>query len=154
MEHNQPLNKQYILSFLKNKRLATLSTVNKEGLPNAAPIYFIVDDKFNFFFVTPIKTQKNINLEFQNNAVLTITDEEKKETVQVRGKAFRKDELLIETLAKLADKLNHKLEFTISLPLLKHKNQSKTVIKIEPEEIRMRRYSEKKLEEKIIKIKS
>ncbi len=149
---NQEINKAYIKNFLKNNRLAILSTVDEKGLPHAAPIYYISDEALNFFFVTPIETQKSINIDFQNEVVLTITDEQKKETVEVKGKSKKDKTLLGGIIEKLAKKLNENSKFNTNLPLLSHKNQERTVVIINPYEIRMRKYYEDRLEEKTLKL--
>lgn len=132
--------------------LGVLSTVDTEGLPHASPIYYVVDEQFNFFFVTGSKTQKNINIEVQDEAVLTITDKEKNETVQIRGHARVEESLLQSVLGQLASRLNHDLEFMSTLPLLRHKQQSKIVIAIKPYEIRFRKYYDDRLEEETLTV--
>ena len=147
---SHPINKKYILSFLKANNIAILSTVNEKGLPDAAPIYFIPEDNFDILFISPIKTQKNINLAFQNEVVLTIVNENFLETLQIRGKAYEAKIPLSPLILELANKLNHKSNFSNILPVLKHTDQEKIVIKIKTYEIRMRRYSEKGFEEEKI----
>lgn len=144
------LDQEYIQAFLASHRLAILSTVNKEGFPDAAPVFFFADSNFDFFFVTPVGTQKNINLLFQNEAVLTITDEEKRETVSVRGKTSEQKDELTRILAQLAKKLNGEEHVLLTLPLLKYPHQEKTVIRVKPDQVTMKRYTNSDMEEKSI----
>lgn len=143
----------YIYEFLKRNALAVLSTVDEKGHPHAAPIYYFMDEGFNFFFVTPTKTQKYVNIKEKKEAVLTITDEETKETVGIRGHAQAEDGLK-QVLTQLAKKLNGEANFVTTLPLLKFKEQTLTAVKVQPSEIRFRKYTAKELEEKVLTFES
>jgi uncharacterized protein YhbP (UPF0306 family) len=149
---NQGIDNQYISNFLNKNTLAVVSTVDKEGRPHAAPVFYVMDENFDFFFITPVKTRKNINLDHQQELIMTVTDEENRETVQIRGLAHRDEGLLQSTLKRLSKKLSHDLEFVATLPLLQHKNQHKTVVIVRPSDIRFRKYHEDRLEEKKVKI--
>ncbi len=148
----KPIDDTYISSFLKNHNFAILSTVNKDGLPDAAPIYFLSRDNFDIFFVTPSKTQKNTNMDFNNDVVLTITNEATLETVSIRGKASQQEDQLDAVLKGLAEKLNSTFNFVTTLPILKHEDNPKITIKVKPYKIMMRKYADDGLEEKIINI--
>lgn len=140
----------YIVDYINNHNLAIASTVDEGGLPHAAPIYYVIDGDYNFYFVTPIKTQKSKNLKANSEIVLTITNEESKETVQVRGSAKPNEKILSDILPKLAQKLNHEKGLMLDLPLLNYKNQKKIVMVVTPEKIRFRRYSKEGFEEKFL----
>lgn len=142
--------KKDVLELIKKTPLAILSTVNADGLPNAAPIYFIADEALNFFFITPQGTQKHLNLLNQNEVVLTLVDETYQATLQVRGKAKEEPEKMVEVFKSLAKKLNQDGHFLTNLPLFSYKNQDKIAIKISPDQIRMRRYRDDDMEEIIL----
>lgn len=93
-----------------------------------------------------------MNIKNQPEVVLTVTNESKKETFQLRGKAKEEKKLLSDILLHLTEKLNNDKNFTSTLPALNYKNQDKTVIKIKPYQIRMRKYNDNELEEKVIEI--
>ncbi len=49
------------LSFLKDHTTAVVAT-SKDDMPFASTVYYVVDDDFNFYFVTPINTNKYLNI--------------------------------------------------------------------------------------------
>lgn len=141
---------QYIITFLNKHALAVLSTVDATGNPHGAPIYFVMDTEKNLYFVTPTKTQKNLNLESNPQVALTVVNEATKEMAQIRGVAAKDDALLPEILPKLAEKINGDEKMATDLPLLRYKDQEKTVVKVSTKTITFRRYSEEGLEEKAL----
>lgn len=145
----QAQDREQIFTFLNQHNLGVLSTVNSKGTPDAAPVYYVIEGE-EFLFVCPEKTQKSINIDFQDEVVLTITDETKSETVQVRGKASKEKESLPKTLLSLSGRLNAGLEFITDLPLLHHKDQEKIVVRIHPQSMRLRRYRDDGMEEKTL----
>lgn len=145
-----PIDATYIRDQLMKQSLAVLSTVSPEGLPDAAPIYYIATFAHEIYFVTPVKTQKNTNLTHQKNVILTIVDPTLTETIRVRGVTEEHPEMLDDILQKLAEKLHYGATFLQSLPVLKYKDQAKTVIKVIPNDIRLRRYTEYSFTEKTI----
>lgn len=144
------LNRDYILNFLETHGMAVLSSVNAKGLPDAAPIYFIIKDNFDIFFITSTQTKKYVNLSAQKHIILTITDEKTKETAQVTGKVVEEKELLNEIFALLKERLS-KEDPSPVIPLMENSGQ-KTVFKIMPTEIQMRRYGKNGMEEQRITI--
>ena len=66
------ITQQYIQKFLKENKLAVLSTVNTKGDVHAAPIYYVQNDENEFMFITPDETEKSKNIDVQKNVVLTI----------------------------------------------------------------------------------
>lgn len=146
------LGKEYVKNFLEKNILAIASTVDSDGLPHAAPVYFIFDKEFNFYFVTPEKTQKNENIKNQNEIILTITDVKKKETIQIRGKAHNDADMLDKIFEKLSVRLNQGQDFITKLPLFTFKKQQKTVVVIKPYDIRFRKFLDDKFIEETINI--
>lgn len=146
----EAITEQDIWSFLDKHKLAILSTVNESNLPDAAPIYFVMGEKHDFFFITAKETQKYTDMLKQKEVVLTIVNEDTQETVQVRGIVSEQGDMVQTILQQLAEKLNYGLNFTTTLPALKYTTQEKTIMRIIPYRIRMRKYSEKGIEEKTL----
>lgn len=142
----------YLDAFLDQNPLSVLSTQDESGAVHAAPVYYVVNEKRQFMFITPAKTQKNINIERKGEALLTIVNQENNETVQVRGKTHHEPEKLKDVLDALAKKLNHDLEFITTLPLLRYTDQEKTVVVVDPTEIRFRKFHDDHLEEKLFPV--
>lgn len=143
------ISKEEIQEFLDENRLAILSTVNEEGLPDAAPIYYYPTNNFEVLFVTPNKTKKFKNIIQNNHIILTIVKESTREIVQIKGIASEEPKIEIEEMiSKLADRVNTDSDFITVLPLLSYKKQEKKIMKITPVSIRMRRFTEKGIEEK------
>ncbi len=66
--------------------MGVLSTVTKSNKPWGSAIYFVVDEDFNIFFITRMKTFKYQNLDEKPYAALTVADEDNQTTVQLVGK--------------------------------------------------------------------
>jgi general stress protein 26 len=71
--------------FLKNHKLGVLATVDPDGDPDAAAIYFTVDNSLNASFLTKSQTKKADNLQHNNHAVLIVYDATTQTTVQLTG---------------------------------------------------------------------
>lgn len=74
-----------VYEFLQHNHVGVLSTVNKQGRPWGSAVYFVVDEDFNIYFVTRVKTHKYLNLEVQPHASLTVVDGSNQTTVQLAG---------------------------------------------------------------------
>ncbi len=143
------MDKKYILNFFKENPLGVLSTVDIDNLPDAAPIYYVIDEDFTIYFICPVETKKFINITNKNNITLTITQQETNQTIQVKGTTTVDRSLLPDILERISVVLNSKNKFITTLPLLKHKDQKKTVVIIKPKTIRYRNYQEEKLDEEV-----
>lgn len=79
-------------NFLKNNFAAVLAT-SYLNLPYASTVYYTVDDKLNFYFVTKMNTDKYLNLKANKNVAMAVGMGPKHISVQVRGHAtILKDE--------------------------------------------------------------
>lgn len=76
-----------IFSYLDSNPVGVLATVEPDGKPHAAVIYFSVDRHFNIFFVTKTGTRKHSNMQHNAAAMLVAFDKETQTTVQVTGTA-------------------------------------------------------------------
>jgi general stress protein 26 len=72
-----------VYTFLKNNLVGVLSTVDPEGEPHAAVIYFAVDESFQITFTTRKETKKVNNLKQKNHAMLIVFDALTQTTVQI-----------------------------------------------------------------------
>jgi general stress protein 26 len=82
--------------FLLSNRAASLATVSPQAVPHAATIYFIVDEKFNFYFSTHAQGRKFENLATNPKVAMTISNEKTVSTVQLTGMASRVEDYLEE----------------------------------------------------------
>ena len=98
--------KKIIYDFLNEQIHAVLATVNAENKPEGAFIGFGLDEQMNIVFGTGIKTRKFANIQNNPHVALTITDAEKRITVQYEGEA---KELIKEELDKCKQLYFHKL---------------------------------------------
>ena len=73
-------------NFLKNNFVAVLAT-SYLNLPYTSTIYYTVDDKLNFYFVTKMNTDKYLNLKANKNVAMAIGMGPKHISVQIRGHA-------------------------------------------------------------------
>lgn len=78
-----------VYAFLRQHPTGVLSTVSTNGTPWGSAIYFVVDDDFNFYFVTRVETTKYQNISKNRLAALTIADSETQTTVQLTGRVSK-----------------------------------------------------------------
>ncbi len=76
---------QRIYDFLKAYPIGVLSTVDPNGNPHAAVIYFTVDEEFNITFVTKHDTKKYDNLKRHNHVMLVAFEPVSQTTTQITG---------------------------------------------------------------------
>jgi len=74
-----------ILHFLQSHPIGTLATVDPNGNPHAAVIYYFVDDNFNVTFTTKRETHKFDNLSHHNHAMLVAYEAASQTTAQITG---------------------------------------------------------------------
>lgn len=68
---NKELQK-HALVFLRKHIAAVLATSSPSGEPQAATLYYDVDDEFNFYFITSKNSQKAINLSANKRASFVV----------------------------------------------------------------------------------
>lgn len=76
---------QKVHAFLRHHPLGVLSTASSDGEPWGAAVYFAVDEEFNFYFITRMKTLKYHHIETNPQASLTVTDPATQTTLQAYG---------------------------------------------------------------------
>jgi hypothetical protein len=72
-------------AFLEKHPAGVLSTVDPNGDPHAAVIYYAVDSSLVVTFLTKRKTKKSDNLAHNSHAMLVVFDEALQTTAQVTG---------------------------------------------------------------------
>lgn len=72
--------------FLKHHKFAVLSTATEDAKPWGAAIYYVVDEKLNFYFLTHTGTKKYGNIHEQPYVAITVADDDQQTTVQAAGK--------------------------------------------------------------------
>lgn len=75
------------LAFLKSRTMAAISTASKDGRPELAFVYYVVDDDFNFFFITRRDSAKFRNFLENRRLAAAVADEDEVKTVQMAGPA-------------------------------------------------------------------
>lgn len=88
------IQKEQAKKFLQSHYLATITTVAHDGEPQAATMLYLMDDDFNFYFVTRRHTRKYANLQSNNKVGMVITSTDNPETIQVQGEATTSPENL------------------------------------------------------------
>ncbi|NBV77302.1 pyridoxamine 5'-phosphate oxidase family protein [bacterium] len=83
----EPWVKEEVQTFVNRHTLATVSTIIPEGLPDAAAVFVWIGDAFCFQFATRLETHKASNVLTNQNVMLTITDRNTLEILQVWGTA-------------------------------------------------------------------
>lgn len=160
-QQDHTITKEEILDFLNNQRLATVATVKESGLPDAASVYYVVNEDGDLFFLTRKETGKFKNIQQSGEVVVVVTDREKLETVKIQGKAvpmigdFSIIEKVVTRLATARSGFSAEAgEFIADLdkllPLLKrHEEGGIVAIRVVPYKVRISRYATESLEEEI-----
>ncbi len=75
--------------FLKTHKVGVLATVDPDGDPHAAAIYYTIGSDLTISFLTKVHTKKADNLEHNNHAMLVVYEAETQTTVQVTGEVSK-----------------------------------------------------------------
>lgn len=78
--------KKDVYNYLKSSYVAVLAT-SYMNLPHASTVYYVIDSKLNFYFITKMNTDKHLNLRDNKNMALVVGLGPKHISVQVRGHA-------------------------------------------------------------------
>jgi len=84
---------QRIASFLKANHIGILATADKTGTPQAAAMYYALDDELNIYFITKKGTAKGRNLEQNPLVAFTVYEAASQSTLQVSGTAQQLDDV-------------------------------------------------------------
>lgn len=100
-----------LTEFLDNQVLCTISSIGEGGYPNAASVAFSSNDDLEFVVGTSTLSRKAANFARDSKVALTVTDAEKRWTVQLEGDVRPIDWDEFET--KYSDKHYDKLPFSL-----------------------------------------
>lgn len=78
--------KEAVLEFLKENNTIVIATASPEGKPQAATVYYLVDDDFNIYFATGRETDKFKNLQSNKQAAFVVGTGPAVITVQGAGR--------------------------------------------------------------------
>jgi general stress protein 26 len=136
--------KEKVYEFLQSHAVGILSTATTAGIPSASPIYFIVDEDLNFFFVTKSDTKKAQNVKENKNVALTIVDSGIPLTIQSSGTVEEVQDP--QMYAKLAEaNAKEKGGFSWPPPLSKLESEGFLLLyKFQPSWLRVGDFSESK----------
>jgi nitroimidazol reductase NimA-like FMN-containing flavoprotein (pyridoxamine 5'-phosphate oxidase superfamily) len=125
--------KKDVLHFLRRQRVAVVATVSAKGKPFAAPVFYNVDNNFNFYFFTKDESQKYLNLKENNTVAITIFTESSPQTVQAQGLAqlVKNPKEIINVTAPLFKRAMDSSQW-YDPPIAKLKNGQLVVIKVKP----------------------
>lgn len=103
--------KQDLTDFLDSQMLCDISSIGEGGFPNSATVAFSSNDQLEFVIGTSTKSRKAANFERDSKVSMTITDAEKRWTVQLEGNV---SELSWDDFeAKFSEKHYKKLPFSL-----------------------------------------
>ena len=75
-----------VLGFLEDRPAGVIATVDPNGDPHAAVIYYGIDDTFAVTFLTKRGTKKSDNLAHHDHAMLVVFDVPSQTSVQIAGR--------------------------------------------------------------------
>lgn len=84
MDNSAPT-KQDLIDFLDSQMLCVISSNGKDGYPNSATVAFSSNDDLELVIGTNLKSRKAANFARDNKVAMTITDAERRWTVQLEG---------------------------------------------------------------------
>lgn len=73
--------------YLRLQRMGTIATLNKDGSPHTAMVYYTADDKGHIFMATMKDSQKAKNIADNAKVAMQIGQEENAKTLQLEGEA-------------------------------------------------------------------
>ena len=78
-----------IVKYIDTNPIGTLGTINPDGSPHGAVVYFCADDSRHFvYFLTKTGTQKYKNISTNDKVSLTIANSSESSTLQAAGRAM------------------------------------------------------------------
>jgi uncharacterized pyridoxamine 5'-phosphate oxidase family protein len=112
------------LEFIRSQTTMVVATASSSGIPEAATIYFDVDDDFTFYFLTADTSKKYQNLGQNGQIAIVIGAGSALSTVQGGGRVYRVDRVekvaeandIIARVFKRAGTVNHQEFPIVALP--------------------------------------
>lgn len=126
-----------VMTFLRSKSVAVISTVSPEGKPQAATIYFTVNQSFQFYFLTKTFARKYKNISLNPRVALVVGTESEPVTVQVEGAAAKiSDQGEFNAQFENMTKIFSKMEYVAPMFQLSEGQNELVIFKITPDWIR------------------
>lgn len=85
MDTNHNKAKKFALKFLKDHKTAVVATASRSGEPQAATLFYAIDDDFTFYFITDKTSRKFKNLKENPHVAIVVGTGEDVRTVQCGG---------------------------------------------------------------------
>lgn len=109
------------LHFLKNHHTMVISTISPSNDPQAAVIYYVVDEMFNFYFMTSLGSKKSENLRANGKVAFVVGAGPTVATMQGGGVAESLNEQEAQVFYKLIEEISLKSPWQWPLILLSKK---------------------------------
>ena len=134
---------QRIYDFLSTNKAGVLASVDPDGGPHAAVVYYTIDQSdFSISFLTKTETKKYDNLIRHNHVVFVVFDQATQTVAQIFGNAIEiKDHLEVNKIAQAVSDVSLETTNNSIIPIAKLEAGDYTAFKIEPNQIRMAIYS-------------
>jgi general stress protein 26 len=133
--------KEKAKQFLLEHPMAIVSTVGEDHKPHAAAIFYIVDEEFNFYFITRTETQKYKDMLAKPNSAFTVADVGSQLTIQGSGELnVVRNDALIETVYKKLARLRPLSDSDWLPPIIKLRKGHYVIIKFKPTWLRIADY--------------
>ena len=107
-----------VLKFLKERNTMVVSTVSLSGEPQAATVYYVADENFNFYFMTSVKSRKCENLHSNSKIAFVVGTGPEVVTIQGGGEVDKLDEQEANVFYALIEKIALKSPWQWPLILL------------------------------------
>lgn len=131
--------------FLREHKVGVLATVDADGDPHAATLYYTTDKPFTLWFVTKTGTKKHDNVSHNDRAMFVVYDAVSQTSVQITGlvakvkDASRSRQVFADILAISAETSNSKVP-----PISKLLAGDYITYELEPKQIRMASFADTK----------
>ena len=130
-----------IYDFLHDNPAGVLTSVDTNGYPHGAVIYFYINDKFVISFLTKKGTKKYDNLLRNNKVMLVVYEPVSQSVAQVIGRAYEiKDNYDVSLMAQHVFEASMKMSEGGVPPITKLQVGPYVAFEIEPSQIRMAVY--------------
>jgi uncharacterized pyridoxamine 5'-phosphate oxidase family protein len=130
-----------IYDFLHDNPVGVLTSVDPNGYPHGAVIYFYINEKFGISFLTKKGTKKYDNLVRNNNVMLVVYEPISQSVAQIVGQAYAmKDGYDLNVMAQKVFEASLKTSEGGIPPITKLQIGAYTAFEIKPAQIRMAIY--------------
>src|SRR3989338_11208476 len=133
-------------NFLAKNRTAVIVTFSaNDTYPHAATIYYFYDSRESIFFATSKASEKTEALELNDHVALVITDEEEKQTMQIKGIAriVSDSDQRLAVLEEIYQKVKNNASKPMIWPLLKLHPDDVDVVEIKIDTFKYSHFGEK-----------